>query len=82
MMVYRKVIQDIFQMDINHFLGIPGLSFNLMLKISKVKLELASDPEISILSRFLCFHRELFTYVAVNEPSVQRISSSCHIENS
>ena len=47
MMVYRKVIQDNFQMDINHFLGIPGLSFNLMLKISKVKLELISDPEMS-----------------------------------
>ena len=47
MMVYRKVIQDNFEMDINHFLGIPGLSFNLMLKISKVKLELISDPEMS-----------------------------------
>ena len=46
MMVYRKVIQDHFQMDINHFLGIPGLSFNIMLKISKVKLELISDPKI------------------------------------
>ena len=34
-------------MYINHFLGIPGLSFNLMLKISKVKLELISDPEMS-----------------------------------
>ena len=38
MMVYRKVIQDNFQIDINHFLGIPGLSFNIMLKISKVNL--------------------------------------------
>ena len=47
MMVYRKVIQDHFQMDINHFLGIPGLSFNIMLKISKIKLEKISDPEIS-----------------------------------
>ena len=47
MMVYRKVIQDHFQMDIHHFLGIPGLSFNIMLKISKVKLELISDPEMS-----------------------------------
>ena len=47
MTVYRKVIQDHFQMDIHHFLGIPGLSFNIMLKISKVKLELISDPEMS-----------------------------------
>ena len=47
MMVYRKVIQDHFQIDIHHFLGIPGLSFNIMLKISKVKLELISDPEMS-----------------------------------
>ena len=46
MMVYRKVIRDHFHMDINHFLGIPGLSFNIMLKISKVKLELISDPKI------------------------------------
>ena len=46
MMVYRKVIQDHFQMDVNHFLGIPGLSFNIMLKISKVKLELISNPEL------------------------------------
>ena len=34
-------------MDINHFLGIPGLSFNIMLKTSKIKLEKISDPEIS-----------------------------------
>ena len=47
MMVYRKIIQDHFQMDINHFLGIPGLSFNIMLKISRIKLELISDPEIN-----------------------------------
>ena len=33
MMVYRKIIQDNFKMDINHFLGIPGLSFNIMLKL-------------------------------------------------
>ena len=46
MMVYRKIIQDHFKMDINHFLGIPGLSFNIMLKISKVRLELISNPEI------------------------------------
>ena len=45
-MVYRKVIQDHFQMDINHFLGTPGLSFNIILKISKVKLELISNPEV------------------------------------
>ena len=47
MMVYRKVIQDHFQMDINHFLGIPGLSFNIMLKISRIKFELISDPKMS-----------------------------------
>ena len=46
MMVYRKVILDHFQMDINHFLGIPGLSFNIMSKISTVKLELINDPEV------------------------------------
>ena len=34
-------------MDIYHILGIPGLSFNLMLKISKVKLELIIDHEMS-----------------------------------
>ena len=45
-MVYRKIIQEHFQMDINHFLGIPGLSFNIMLKVSKVKLELISNPDI------------------------------------
>merc|ERR1712074_293643 len=47
MMLYRKVIKDHFKMDINHFLGIPGLSFNIMLKISKIKLKKISDPEIS-----------------------------------
>ena len=51
MMLYRKIIQDHFQMDINHFLGIPGLSFNIMLKISRIKLELISDPEINNFSR-------------------------------
>ena len=34
-------------MDLNHILGIPFLAFNLMLTISKVKLELISDPEIN-----------------------------------
>ena len=38
-------------MDVNHFLGIPSLAFNLMLKISKVKLELISDPEINLFFR-------------------------------
>ena len=38
MIVYRKVLQHNFQMGINHFLGIPVLSLNLMLKTSKVKL--------------------------------------------
>ena len=47
MMVYRKVIQDNFKIDVNHFQGIPALAYNLMLKISKVKLELISDPEMS-----------------------------------
>ena len=50
-MVYRKVILDNFQMDANHFLGIPSLAFNLMLKVSKVKLELISDPEINTFFR-------------------------------
>ena len=47
MMMYRKIIQDNFKMDINLFLGIPSLAFNLMLKISKVKLELIRYPEMS-----------------------------------
>ena len=29
------------------FLGIPSLSYNIMLKISKVKIELISNPEMS-----------------------------------
>ena len=47
MTVYRKIIQDHFEMDVNHFLGIPSLAFNLMLKLSKVKLELISNPDIN-----------------------------------
>ena len=50
-MVYRKIILQNFDMDVNHFLGIPSLAFNLMLKISKVKLELISDPEINTFFR-------------------------------
>ena len=50
-MVYRKFFQDNFLMDINHFLGIPGLSLNLMVKIGKVKLELTSDPVMSVFWR-------------------------------
>ena len=34
-------------MDVNHFLGILSLAFNLMLKLSKVKLELISNPDIN-----------------------------------
>ena len=33
-------------MDINLFLGIPGLSFNIMLEIRIVKLELINKQEI------------------------------------
>ena len=51
MMTYRKIIQDHFDIDVNHFLGIPSLAFNLMLKISKVKIELLSDPEINFFFR-------------------------------
>ena len=50
-MTYRKIIQDHFDIDVNHFLGIPSLAFNLMLKISKVKIELLSDPEINFFFR-------------------------------
>ena len=32
MMVYRKVIQDNFKIDVNHFQGIPALAYNLMLR--------------------------------------------------
>ena len=53
MVVYRKVIQDHFQMDINHFLGISGLSFNIMLKVSKIQLEKISNPKISEFSENL-----------------------------
>ena len=42
MMVYWKVVQNHFQMYINHFLGIPGLSFDIILEISKAKLEFIS----------------------------------------
>ena len=38
MTVYRKIIQDHFYMDVNHFLGIPSLAFNLMLKLGKFNL--------------------------------------------
>ena len=48
---YRKIIQDHFDIDVNHFLGIPSLAFTLMLKISKVKIELLSDPEINFFFR-------------------------------
>ena len=48
MMVYRKLIQDHFNIDVNHFLGIPSLALNLMLKMSKVKIELISDPQINL----------------------------------
>ena len=51
MTAYRKIIQDHFDIDVNHFLGIPSLSFTLMQKISKVKIELLSDPEINFFFR-------------------------------
>ena len=46
-MAYRKIILHNFEMDANYFFGIASLAFNLTLKISKVKLELISDPEIN-----------------------------------
>lgn len=65
MMVYRKVIQNNFQMDINHFLGIPGLSFNIMLKISKIKLEKIGDPEINEFFRKSI--RDVMSFVATRK---------------
>ena len=46
-MVYRKIIQDNFKIDVNHFQGIPALAYNLMLNISKVELELISGSEMN-----------------------------------
>ena len=47
-LVYRNLIFTNFELDVNHFfLGIPSLSYNIMLKISKVKIELISNPEMS-----------------------------------
>ena len=45
MMVYRKIIQEHFQMDINNYLQISGLWLNIMLKINWVNVELISNPE-------------------------------------
>ena len=41
--LYRKVILQEFKLDPSHFFGIPSLSFNCMLKYSKIKLEHLSD---------------------------------------
>ena len=64
MMIYRKVIRDHFQRDINHFLEIIGLLYNIMLKISKIKLE-KSDPELSD-----CFRKSIrggISFIAIGK---------------
>lgn len=48
---YRKIIQDHFDIDVTNFLGIPSLSFTLIVKISKVKIESLSNPEINFFFR-------------------------------
>ena len=46
-LIYRNLIFSNFELDVNHFLGIPSLSYNIMLKISKVKIELISNPAMN-----------------------------------
>ena len=46
MTVYWKVLQDHFQMKINHFLGVQGLLFDITLTVSKVRLEMIRNTEI------------------------------------
>ena len=51
MFLYRQIIQDNFKIYVNHFLGIPSLALNIMLKVSKQKIELISNPEINLFFR-------------------------------
>ena len=45
--LYRRVILKSFDLDPSHFYGIPTLSFNIMLKYSKIKLDHLSDSRIN-----------------------------------
>ena len=45
--LYRKVILKSFNLDPSHFYGIPSLSYNIMLKFSKIKLEHLSNPKMN-----------------------------------
>ena len=45
--LYRRVIIKSFDLDPSHFYGIPSLSFNIMLKYSKIKLYHLWDSRIN-----------------------------------
>ena len=45
--IYRKAILNSFKLDPSHFYGIPSLSYNIMLKFSKIKLQHLSDPKMN-----------------------------------
>ena len=45
--LYRKVILQSFNLDPSHFFGVPSLSYNIMLKFSKIKLSHLSDPKMN-----------------------------------
>ena len=46
-LVYRNIIYTHFEIDVNHFLGIPGLAYKIMMKLSDTKIELISNRKMN-----------------------------------
>ena len=46
-LVYRNIIYDNFTIDVNHFLGIPGLAYKIMIKLSNTKIELINNKTLN-----------------------------------
>lgn len=63
MMTNRKIIQEHFQKDINLFVEISGLSVNIMLKITKVKLKLINNQ--GICNFFRKSIRDIISFIAI-----------------
>ena len=45
---FRKLCQDIYQLDPAHYISAPGLSWDSMLKTTGVQLELITDPDMHL----------------------------------
>ena len=46
---FRRVCKEVYELDALHYYTAPGLAWDAMLKITEVKIDLISDPDIYLM---------------------------------